>query len=263
MPDGNAPSTPPRTLHLEPALDLPLLARWLPDLGARSVALVRANGTPGHSGSTASAHGGRLDHIDESRGYSRAVAVWRHLRELIAAGQGERVALLWTGWVLAQPAKGIARGNRCEAVAREYRNRCEAVALGAAPALARAEWRRVSKERGGLEVVPMERVVRTGRRVPTGDAAPDGSPVLEDEVRRIKVTMTFVSGVQGPSFAAQAEAWGRERLAPLWAPGAVPAALARAAATGFAPPAWRATYERAAMRMRDSLVVAWAESAMA
>lgn len=249
----NAPTTPRPAIRLEPSLDLPLLARWLPDLLARSVPLVRGTGTPGHSGSTASAHGGRLDHVDESRGYSRAVAVWRHLRERIAAGEGERVALLWTGWVLAQPA---------EAPAREYELRCEAVALGAAPAFARADWRRIAAERDRLKVVPMERVVRTGRRVPTGRTTPDGAPELKDEVRRLKVTMTFIAGVQGPSFAAQAEAWGRERLAPLWAPAAVPADVARAAATGFAPPDARARWEKLRPVMRAGAVRSWAESVL-
>lgn len=255
MADGNASTPPPRPpIRLEPSLDLPLLARWLPDLSARSVALVRGSGTPGHSGSSASAHGGRLDHVDDSRGYSRAVAVWRLLRERIADGDAARVATLWTGWVLAQPSDDAAR---------QYELRCEAVALGAAPGLARAEWRRLSQERDRLRVVPMERIVRTGRRIPTGDLAPDGAPELEDEVRRLKVTMTFVDGIQGPSFAAQAEAWGRERLAPLWAPGLVPAELARAAAaTGFAPDAWRATYERAAVRLRSSLIVTWGDQAL-
>lgn len=85
----------------EPASELRLLARWLPAMDARSPALARV-GWSGHNGAGGSAHGGRLDHVDErSVALGRAVAVWQHLRAMIARGDGEAVALLWTAWAFA------------------------------------------------------------------------------------------------------------------------------------------------------------------
>ncbi len=203
-----------RRFMLRVETDLPLLARWLPQMLARSPALVRNTGSVGHTGSTSAAHGGRLDFIDESRGYSRAVAVWRHLREEIVNGEGERVARLWTFWVLAPTS---------ESPERQHRLRCEAVASGAAPRVLRKAWRERAAERDEVKVI------RAPLMVPTGAKDEDEQPI----VRLIYVKHGFITGVKGPSFEALAMAWGREQLAPLWAPAQVPDELATRVACGF------------------------------
>lgn len=152
----------------EPAADLRLLARWLPAMDARSPALARV-GWSGHNGASGSARGGRLDHVDErSAEFGRAVAVWQHLRAMVARSDGAAVALLWTAWALA-PVVDDPR--------RDLRARVEAVALGAAPRTLRQDWRARSREVGRVRVVASPHTVITGR-------GEDGAPVLREVVRR-------------------------------------------------------------------------------
>ena len=237
----------PRALRLwrpgSPARDIPLLARWLPELLARSPALVRGTGSFGHNGSSASAHGGRLDHIDESQGFRRAVEVWRYLRALNAAGRGEAVATLWAAYALAPT---------CEDPRRQLAAAHEAVSLGAAPRVVREGWRLRAAE------TDRTRTVRSTLVLPDGFEEVDGRQVPKHrEVIRVS---TAILSVKGPSFDALAAAWGAERLGPLWAPTPVPPLLARQVATGFVSPETRAKWEGMRTSVRDGAARSWGES---
>jgi len=253
-PDAERPSPierkrPPFRLAA-PARDLPLLARWLPELLARSPALVRNTGTPGHSGSSASAHSGRLDFIDDSQGYRRAVEVLRYLRAAIADGAGETVAILWTGYALAQ---GTDATDIDVAAARELAARFAAVALGAAPTALRETWHQRAAETDRTRTVE--------------------SPLTLTRVEGIGVDKVFthrevtrrhkaILSTKGPPLEALAAAWGTEKLAPLWAPGPVPVALALGAAMGFAPPVLRAQWAKMKGTLRDGSARAWGEATL-
>jgi hypothetical protein len=231
-----------------PARDLPLLARWLPQLLARSPALVRNTGTPGHSGSSASSHSGRLDFIDDSQGYRRAVEVLRFLRAAIADGAGETVAILWTGYALAQ---GTDATDLDVAAARELAARFAAVALGAAPTSLREDWRQRAAEtdrtRTVVSPLTLSHVVGVG-----------GEKVVTH--REVTRTHKAILSTKGPPLEALAVAWGAEKLGPLWAPGPVPVALALGAAMGFAPPVLRAQWAKMKGPLRDGSARAWGEA---
>ena len=252
-PDAKRPShvgkRPPFRLA-SPARDLPLLARWLPELLARSPALVRNTGTPGHSGSSASAHSGRLDYIDDSVGYRRAVEVLRYLRAAIAAGQGETVAILWTGYALAQ---GTDATDLDVAAARELAARFASVALGAAPTALREDWHKRAAETDRTRTVE--------------------SPLTLTRVEGIGVEKVFthrevtrrhkaILSTKGPPLDSLAAAWGAEKLGPLWAPGPVPVTLALGAAMGFAPPMLRAQWAKMKAALRDGSARAWGEATL-
>lgn len=121
----------------DPAQDLAALVGHLPDLVARSPVLLRvASWTAGPS---AGALAGRPDRIDQDRSHARAVACWRWLRALIAAGEGEAVAVLWCGWAaipLAIGERGVVLGGPAQAD-----RAARAVALGAADGPTREGWR--------------------------------------------------------------------------------------------------------------------------
>lgn len=239
---ASAPRAPRPWRPDAPARDIPLLARWLPELLARSPALVRGTGWTGHNGSTASAHGGRLDHIDESSGYRRAVEVWRYLRALNAAGRGEAVATLWAAYALAPT---------CEDPRRQLAAAHEAVSLGAAPRVVREGWRLRAAE------TDRTRTVRSTLVLPDGFEEVDGRQVPKHrEVIRVS---TAILSVKGPSFDALAAAWGAERLGPLWAPTPVPPLLAHQVATGFASPETRTKWEGMRTTVRDGAVRSWGE----
>lgn len=234
----------PRPWHPDaPARDIPLLARWLPELLARSPALVRGTGSFGHNGSTSSAHGGRLDHIDESQGFRRAVEVWRYLRALNAAGRGETVATLWTAYALAPT---------CEDPRRQLAAAHEAVALGAAPRVVRDGWRLRAAE------TDRTRTVHSTLVLPNGFEEVEGRQVPKH--REVTRTHTAILSTRGPSFDALAAAWGAERLGPLWAPTPVPALLARQVATGFVSGETRAKWEGMRTTVRDGAVRSWGEA---
>ncbi len=223
-----------------PARDIPLLARWLPELLARSPALVRGTGSFGHNGSSASAHGGRLDHIDESQGFRRAVEVWRYLRALIAAGRGEVVATLWTAYALAET---------CDDARRQLSATHAAVALGAAPRVVRDGWRLRASE------TDHSRVIESTLELPDGlDTA--GHPKTREVIRRHRAIVS----TRGPSFEVQAIAWGAERLGPLWAPSPVPPAVSRQVAMGFASPGTRAKWEGMRSTVREGAARSWGEA---
>ncbi len=243
--DGTTPSREPpaprRWRPGPPAVDLPLLARWLPELLARSPALVRGTGWTGHNGSTAHANGGRLDHIDESQGYRRAVDVWRYVRLAIASGRGEVIAALWTAHALApcltDPRHQLSATHT-------------AVALGAAPRVVREEWRTRSRETDRTRIVESPLVLQVGVDEATG----------ERKYREVIRKSTAILSTRGPSFEALAIVWGAERLGPLWAPSPVPTLLAHAAAMGFAPPEMRAGWERMRGPLKDSAARSWGEA---
>lgn len=237
---ARAPRAPRSWRPDAPARDIPLLARWLPELLARSPALVRGTGWTGHNGSTASAHGGRLDHIDESSGYRRAVEVWRYLRALIAAGRGEVVATLWTAYALAET---------CDDARRQLSATHAAVALGAAPRVVRDGWRLRASE------TDHSRVIESTLELPDGlDAA--GHPKTRAVIRRHRAIVS----TQGPSFEVQATAWGAERLGPLWAPSPVPSELARQVATGFVSLETRKKWEGMRTTVREGAARSWGEA---
>jgi hypothetical protein len=237
-----ADTRPARTFRFDAARDIPLLVRWLPELLARSPALARATGSPGHNGSGASAHGGRLDHIDESRAYSRAVETCRYLRACVAADQGASVATLWTAYALV-PEFDDAR--------RQHAARCEALAFGAAPKVLRAQWRERVAERDRFSLV------KAPLSLTMGFEAVDGrSAALHREVTR---TSAAILSTKGPSFDAQATRWGAEHLAVLWAPAGVPEAIANAVAMGFASAAERSSWDGMRRGLRESSMRSWAE----
>lgn len=243
---GRVGKRPPFRLAA-PARDLPLLARWLPELLARSPALVRNTGTPGHSGSSASAHSGRLDYIDDSPGYRRAVEVLRYLRAAIADGAGETVAILWTGYALAQ---GTDATDIDVAAARELAARHAAVALGAAPTALRETWRERAAETDRTRTVESPLTLTTIEGIGV-----DKVFTHREVTRRHKAILS----TKGPPLEALAAAWGAEKLAPLWAPGPVPVALALGAAMGFAPTSLRAQWSRMKGPLRDGSARAWGE----
>lgn len=110
------------------------------------------------------------------------MAVWQHLRAMVARGDGAAVALLWTAWALA-PVVDDPR--------RDLRARVEAVALGAAPRALRQDWRTRAKEVGRVRVVESPHTVVTRRGV-------DGAPELREVVRRSAAIVT----TQGPAVDA-------------------------------------------------------------
>jgi len=210
-------------------------------MDARSPALARVAST-GHNGASGHARGGRLDHVDaQSVAFGRAVAVWQHLRAMIARGDGEAVALLWTAWALAPVVDDPARDSRA---------RTEAVALGAAPRALRADWKHRAKEVGRVRVVEAPHTVVTGR-------GEDGQPVVREVVMRSTAIVT----TQGPAFRALAQGWGAEPLRMLWAPARVPNELAERAALGWASDDARAVWEGTRGMMREGAGEAWAEGA--
>lgn len=234
--------TPPRRLYrFEAARDIPLLVRWLPELLARSPAMARATGSPGHNGASASAHGGRLDHIDESRGYSRAVETCRHLRACVAADHGSSVAILWAAYALV-PEPEVPDDRRLRAA------RCNAIALGAAPAKLREEWRERAAETDRTALVRAPLVITTGF---SGDLA---------QHREVIRTSVAILSTKGPSFEAQAARWGAENLALLWMPGAVPDDVARGVAVGFAAERERKAWQTMRQVLREGAIRSWAEA---
>jgi hypothetical protein len=258
-PDAERPSPPldrkrPPFRLAAPARDIALLARWLPELLARSPALVRNTGTPGHSGSSASSHSGRLDYIDDSQGYRRAVEVLRYLRAAIAAGQGETVAILWTGYALAQ---GTDATDLDVAAARELAARVAAVALGAAPTALRETWRQRAAETDRTRTVESPLTLTTVTMVEGG-----GAMQRVFAHREVVRTHKAILSTKGPSLEALAAAWGTEKLAPLWAPGPVPVTLALGVAMGFAPEVIRAQWARMKSALRDGSARAWGEATL-
>ncbi len=232
-----------RAFRFDAAHDIPLLVRWLPELLARSPALARATGSPGHNGSSASAHGGRLDHIDSSRGYCRAVEVCRHLRACVAEGHGREVAILWTAYALV-PERDDAT--------RLHAARCEALAFGAAPKALRALWRERAAERDRFALVKAPLVL-------TIDVvSAEGARGLEH--REVTRTSMAILSTRGPSFESQAARWGAEHLALLWVPASVPEDVARVVAMGFAAAKDRASWEGTRQTLRACAIRSWAES---
>ena len=224
--------------------DLATLARWLPELGARSPTLLRtASWTAGPG---AHALEGRPDWIDGNTSFGDAVACWRWLRALIAAGHGDAVAQLWGAY-------GLSGDGDVHEAARRHRDSMLGVALGCAPGPLREAWRTAARETQQRRLLVLRR-----DRPGTVDAT-SGARVF-DERPGPAVHHLVLRGTTGPSVPAQAALWGTERLGPLWHPAPVPRETARALALGWAPAAererWRGLSSRA---LRDAEAVAWGE----
>jgi hypothetical protein len=226
----------------DPAREIALLVRWMPAMDARSSALARV-GWSGHNGASGHANGGRMEAVDaRSWAFTEAVCVWKHLRAMVARGEGRAVALLWTAWAAASVTGDPGR---------DHKARVEAVALGAAPRAMRQDWRTRAAEPARVRVVEAPHTVVTGR-----DA--EGEPVA----RRVVMRSTAIVSTQGPAVRALAAAWGEERLRMLWAPARVPGELAEGVALGWAEAAQRAAWEATRGSVRDRAVEAGGEGEM-
>lgn len=227
--------------------DLATLARWLPELGARSPTLVRtASWTAGPG---AHALEGRPDWIDGNTSFGDAVACWRWLRELIARGCGDAVAQLWGAY-------GMAGEGDAQDAARRHRASMLGVALGCAPGPLREAWRTAAREtqERRLMVLRSERLAQVNRV--TGERVFDDRPGPA-------VQHLALRGATGPSVTTQATLWGRERLGALWHPAPVPSDAARALALGWAPTTERERWRGLASRvLREAEAVAWGERAL-
>ena len=234
------------------------LLRWLPDLSPRSGPLVR-DGV--RVSTSATALDGRTDRVDgQSRQVAAAVRTWRRLRAMIAAGEGAEVAVLWAahaGVVEQHDAEGHRLGGPTQRTLQ-----VTAVALGCASGALRREWKLVAAERP--RVVAYTSSVRPAgvAPVPTMGKVSERHEVAEGmQDRERRILHIEQQGAQGPSVEAQAVAWGAERLADLWAPGAVSPAEARRFALGFASGEERARWERLKVpSVRDAEVCARGEA---
>ncbi|MDP3220062.1 MAG: hypothetical protein Q8S73_38535, partial [Deltaproteobacteria bacterium] len=217
------PAPPPEPVSIDDAgRAIANLLRWLPDLSPRSGPLVRDGvrvETP------ATALDGRPDRLDErSRQVNAAVRAWQRLRAMVAAGEGRHAAVLWAahaGVVELHDAEGRRIGGPAQR-ARQV----TAVALGCASRTQRDAWREAAAERPTV-VGYMSRIEPAAvAPIPTA-----GTPSVRHELaagvqdRERWVRHLEQRGAEGPSVDAQAAAWGAERMADLWAPGAAPAAV--------------------------------------
>lgn len=264
------PAPPPEPVSIDDAgRAIANLLRWLPDLSPRSGPLVRDGvrvETP------ATALDGRPDRLDErSRQVNAAVRAWQRLRAMVAAGDGRHAAVLWAahaGVVELHDAEGRRIGGPAQR-ARQV----AAVALGCASRTQRDGWREAARERPTAVAYTSELYPAADSPVPE---APDPAldPAAEATRRALRphavaagvrerprrILHIEQQGAQGPSVDAQAAAWGAERMADLWAPGAAPAVVARGFALGFAPPAERARWEALKVpSVRDAEVAALGE----
>lgn len=185
------------------------------------------------------------------RGTLVAYARLRALARGDAAAQAA-AALLWTAHALTPPV--IQRG-RPVGGPLQHAAACRSVALGAAPSVARQEWRWRAADRDRTKDYVSTLVL------PDGFEEVDGR--RQPKYREVPRKSTLIVSVRGPAVEASAAAWGRERLAPLWSPGDAPEELALAAALGWAPPKPRAAWEALRGAVKEAAVTAWGGRALA
>jgi hypothetical protein len=153
--------------------------------------------------------------------FGRAVAVWQHLRAMIARGEGQAVALLWTAWALA---------TEVDDPARDARARAEAVALGATPRAA-----------SGLEAPGEGARARARRRGAAHGGHRSGCGGRGDHAQGGDTQHSH--RVDARARGALAAAWAEELLRMLWASARVRRELAEGVSLGREEAAQRTAWE--------------------